>query len=204
MMNSTFLRKDLNDTQRRNRLKYYWKVTILRNPLHRLVSAYRDKIIGSERKPLNFEWSASIMTKYNKTSPDFESYLRWILDTPKDQLNEHFAPMVEIIQPCIVGYHYYGNFKDISTEMALIATRLKIPLMYFIDKDKYFLGPPKRTFNYVKPYFASVSEEVKLALFWNFYKEFEFYYNLFPEESDSHVQYLGVREHIDIYNIFLK
>ena len=204
MTKSTFLRKDLNDKQRRHRLKKYWKVTILRNPLHRLVSAYRDKIIGFERQPLNFEWSASIMTKYNKTSPDFETYLRWIIDTPNDQLNEHFAPMVEIIQPCIVGYHYYGNFNDISTEMSLITAKLGISMNYFIDKDSYITSSQNKTHYFLTSYYASVSEEVKKALFWDFYKEFEFYYNLFPEESDSHVRYLGVQERINPYNDLFK
>ena len=199
-MNSTFLRGDLTNDDRIERLKLYWKVAILRNPLHRLVSAYRDKIISSDLKDHVREWSLSVMQLYNKTTPDFESYLRWVIDTPNNELNEHFAPMVELLQPCRVDYHYYGNFKDLSAEISLIAGKLKVPKKYFVDEDYYTLAPENRTDNFLKYHFSSVSSEVKTALFRDFHDEFEFYYNLFPEENRSHVHLLGITEGISLYN----
>lgn len=196
MSNSTFLRTDLNDTTRLFRLKNYWKAVILRNPLHRLVSAYRDKIIGLDLKPHEKVWSALILKKFNLTSPNFESYLRWIMSMPQKLLNEHFAPMVEILQPCRVGYHYFGNFNDISTEMSLIAAKLGVPLKYFQGINYHPVSSEHRTDKFLSSYYASVSDEVKQALFLYFYTEFEFYYTLFPEESDSHIRYLGIQENI--------
>ena len=199
VMNSTFLRGDLTNDDRIERLKLYRKVAILRNPLHRLVSAYRDKIIGSDLKDHEKEWSLSIMHKYNKTTPDFESYLRWVIDTPNNELNEHFAPMVELLQPCRVDYHYYGNFKDLSTEMSLIADKLQVPKKYFVDEDYYSQSSRNRTGNFIKYHFSTVSSDTKRALFRNFYDEFEFYYNLFPEEDESYIHLLGITEGISLY-----
>ena len=158
------------------------------------MSAYRDKIIGLELKPHEKEWSLSIIRKYNLTKPDFESYLRWIIDTPNRELNEHFAPMVHLLQPCRVGYNYYGNFKDLSMDMSLITHKLGVPLKYFLNFDYYLYDSENRTDNFVVSYYAAVSDEVKKALFWDFYEEFQFYYNLFPEDIVDDFKHLGIDE----------
>lgn len=172
----------------------------MRNPFHRLVSAYRDKIIGLNLKPHEREWSVSILKSYNKSVPDFESYLKWIINTPDRDLNEHFAPMVQLLEPCRVDYNYYGNFKDLSHEMSLIADKLHVSKRYFLDEDYYTDAVQNRTANFLDYYFSKVSTEVKSALFNHLKYELEFYYNLFPEERQSHKRYLGVTEDIPIYS----
>ena len=36
----------------------------------------------------------------------FETYLRWIVDTPNEARNEHFAPIIDLAQPRRVMYNY--------------------------------------------------------------------------------------------------
>ena len=50
IMRTSFLRDGLTDEMRRYKLKHYFKFMMIRNPLERLVSAYRDKI----EPPLEF------------------------------------------------------------------------------------------------------------------------------------------------------
>jgi len=181
------------------RIKSHWKVAILRNPFHRLVSAFRDKIINPDLKPHEREWSLSIMKQYNTSSVDFETYLRWIVDTPDEELNEHFAPMVELLMPCRVNYDYFGNFHDLSKEISIIADKLQVPKELFVDEDYYKVAQGNHTSKYLDYYFSKVSDKTKVDLFHAFHDELEFYYNLFPDESDSHIRYLGVSDNIPLY-----
>lgn len=191
--NSTFLNKNLQDADRVERMKTYWKVAILRNPLERLVSAYRDKIIGKNRKPHEQEWSSEIMEMYNVSEVNFETYLQWIVDKPNKLLNEHFTPLFILTNPCIVRYSYYGNFKRLSEEMQLISERLRVHRRLFSDFDYH--APTNRTENVVADYFATASAAIKTRLFWDFCMEFDFYFSLFPEEIDS-IKHLELNESI--------
>jgi len=189
--NSTFLNTNLEDSDRVDRLKKYWKVSILRNPLERLVSAYRDKIIGKKRKLHEKEWANEIMSMYNVSEVDFETYIKWIVDKHNKKLNEHFAPQYLLANPCVVRYNYYGNFKRLSEEMALISKWLKVHRRLFADFDYH--SQMNRTENLVGNYFSIISDDLKTKLFWDFYLEFDFYFSLFPEELGS-IQILNLGE----------
>ncbi len=164
-------------------MKSYWKVAILRNPLERLVSAYRDKIIGANRKTHEKKWSKEIMSMFNVTEVDFDTYLQWVIKTPNKLLNEHFAPSYLLINPCIVRYNYYGNFKRLSEEMQLVSKHLHVHRRLFADYDYH--SSTNKTENLVATYFSASTTATKRKLFWDFYMEFDYYFSLFPEDIDT-------------------
>jgi hypothetical protein len=61
---------------------------------------------------------------------DFQTYVRWIVDTPNRELNEHFYPMA---QPCRVRYDFYGM--DISTDVRMGVNKLiyQHSMVYHLD-----------------------------------------------------------------------
>ena len=184
---------------------------ILRHPLERLVSAFRNKI----ESPLQFSAIYSLTFEMHKRlileqyqpmkllawiqsngtynlSVEFQTYIRWIIDMPNDKLNEHFSPMILLCQPCRLRYHFYANFKRLSAEMNLVMERYQIPTEYFYDHSKYQAGHD--TSNVVQDYYSTVREELRLALLKDFHQELEFYYLLFPEDDGSHFELLGLTQ----------
>lgn len=121
---------------------------------------------------------------------DFQTYIKWIVDTQNNKLNEHFCPMVHLAQPCRLRYNFYGNFKNFSSDMHMAMKKLNVPTEYFADESHYPSGEGTNTLLY--DYYSTLSKELKLALFRDFYAELDFYYHLFPEERGSHVSILGV------------
>ncbi len=211
-LNSSLENPRLSDKERKKKLSSYWKFTILRNPLERLVSAFRHKL----EAPLKFSSNKYtqcfdkikqyILKKYQKNKFDqwmastgsselnvnFQTYIQWIIDTPNENLNEHFCPMVDLSQPCRIHYDFYGNFKTISGDMNLVLKKHKIPPEYYHDQGYYDSG--KGTATLLQKYYSPLSAELKLALFKDFFMELDYYYHLFPEDRESHVSLLGVKQ----------
>ena len=208
---ASFLNYSLTDSQRLYKIQNYWKFVILRNPLERLLSAFLNKL-SSPLELTSSVWDTFELHKHrimeiyhpNKLKMftsrlfsgelrlDFETFLRWIIDTPNYRLNEHFAPIVELSQPCRVRYHFYGNFKIYSSDMQLITERLGVPHKYFVDKSSH--KPGRETRELMEPFYSQVSRDVKLRLLQNIAEDIAFYYTLFPEERDTHWDILGLRE----------
>lgn len=209
MQQSSFVNPSLTDIQRLEKLAKYWKFTMLRNPLERLVSAFRNKLEG----PLKFAEiynqtfqmiKRSILEKYDpdtykkwhnskgsfELTLNFQTYIRWIIDTPNHQLNEHFSPMIHVCQPCRVKYNFYGNFKDFSSDMHLAMKKLQIPSQYFHDSSYH--DSNKETAAYLHDYYSTLSSDTKAVLFKNFYAEFDFYYHLFPDDRGSSIELLQI------------
>ena len=118
-------------------------------------------------------------------------YLWWIVDTPNKKLNEHFAPMIELMQPCRVRYNFYGNFKTLSNDMKVITDKLNMPNEYFHDGSQMHYTSTNVTSALVEQYYSTVSSKVKKALYKDFHKELDFYFHLFPEERERSIKLLN-------------
>lgn len=205
---SSLVNPYLSDTQRMERISSYWKFTILRNPLERLVSAFRHRLeapldfngaynktfemikrsILEDSKPQEFShWMKS--NGSSKLTVDFQTYIRWIVKMPNEKLNEHFIPMIHMSQPCRLRYNFYGNFKQISAEIKLVMQKFDVPSSYFHDKSYYASGHGTATL--LQKYYSQLDPKVKLALLKDFSTELDFYYHLFPEDRHTHIDLLG-------------
>lgn len=203
----------LSDTERLDKIKTYWKFIVLRNPLERLVSAFRNKLEAplnlSEIYSQTFQMiSRSIVEAYhhNRFSKwkanngkselrvDFHTYIQWIVDTPNEKLNEHFCPMLHISQPCRLQYDFYGNFQHMSTDINLVLDKYQIPANYFHDQSYYSTG--EETATLLQKYYSTVSAQVKQALFRDFHIELDYYYHLFPAERKINMKLLGAYEYV--------
>ena len=112
------------------------------------------------------------------------------MDTPNKELNEHFAPMIELMQPCRVRYNFYGNFKTLSNDMKMITDKLNVSNEYFHEGRKDYTST-NVTSALVEEYYSTVSSKVKKALYKDFYKELDFYFHLFPEERERSIKLLN-------------
>ena len=136
---------------------------------------------------------SDILEKYDPDSEtlDFKTYIKWIVDAPNyEGLDRHFRPTYISKYPCIIQYHYYGNFKHISSDMHKVMDKFNIPRNLYRDSGYY--GSGKNTLDYLEYYYATLDEDLKWALYEDFSIEFDFYYHLFPEEEDSHMKLLGL------------
>lgn len=125
-------------TERRLRLRTYFKVIFVREPLHRFLSAFKDKFIGKNRnfskyireeivkalRPKDFDQNG----ENNITFSEFVQYFS--NDTPR---NPHWRQYEYLCHPCVINYDFIGHLEtlkedgDLTLKMAGIDDRVAFP-----------------------------------------------------------------------------
>ena len=195
--------RDLEDREEAlYKIKNYYKFAIIRNPLERLLSAYKNKL----EHPFDIKFSgefperlkADILNLYDKQQfinwkssaknftdiyPSFVHYLKYMSQFTFTSYNEHFMPFLQLCYPCSIDYDVLLNFKTINYDVYGIMELLGIPTIYY---PSVIAHESKPTITYMAEYFSQVPEAVKALLFEKFAQEMAFYYSIYPEEKDMH------------------
>ena len=114
------------------RFDCYFNFLFVREPLERLVSAYRDKIlvgptygvnIDIVRKYRPHEYNASIK-RYHIT---FSEFVRYVLDerAAGRVLDRHWIPQNELCRPCQHHYDFIGHHETLHNDAKYVVDRLK-------------------------------------------------------------------------------
>lgn len=202
---SSLLNKNLTEFQRLHKVKTYFKFTILRHPLERLLSGYRNKIEPplyglNEKFPNNIK--REILKKiqpdmFNKwlkangtfdVSVTFPDFVNYFIHTDKDIINPHLKPSINTCHPCKIRYTFYGNFQQFGADVKMVADYLGISYTWYRNRSLHSKG--HETKSYLFSYFNQLSKFQKSQLASSLQDELEFYYSLFPLERDSHLPLL--------------
>ena len=197
--------RSLTAEQALHKLQNYYKFAIVRNPLERLLSAYRNKlehpVVYADRKHFPNSLQLFIMSLFRPKQvhswlvspaqdrhiiyPSFREFITYMTMFPLGDYNEHFSPFTEVCHPCAINYDFYGNFKIMDYDIEAVLNYLSIPTSYYP-----FDTPKHNTEQFVNDYYKLVPWKEKKALFDAFQNELDLYYSLHPEESNSHKQLL--------------
>ena len=134
----------LNIQQKVLLLQKYYKFMMYRNPVERLVSAYRSKVQRfplwgfKNNKPL-YNWLRINIYRYKfpflygqwieargmkPIRISFSDFIDYWLDQ-RLNLDEHFQNIFDLCQPCHVHYNYYGNFKTFDANAKVLIEPLR-------------------------------------------------------------------------------
>ncbi|XP_032678228.1 carbohydrate sulfotransferase 11-like [Odontomachus brunneus] len=97
------------------------KFLIVRHPLERLLSAYRDKLEHMKGREYYYKrFGRRIAFKYRlpgnetKLEPTFEEFLRFIVN--EKFFDEHWTPYYQTCEPCAVRYDYILKFETLDRD----------------------------------------------------------------------------------------
>ena len=196
----------LSESEREKRLTTYFKYIFIRNPMERVVSAYLDKIAhplnkSTVRYKNEEKFKASIIKKWRPADysawlkdgkaiyPTFSEYVDYINIINLRNTDEHFKPVAYLCLPCKVKYDFYANFKLLPDDAKAVLDQLDLNSSYY-DYTSFISHKSYKTTDLVTKYFSQLTTAQKEQLFHKYSDELDFYYSLYPEEKDSHLNLL--------------
>lgn len=119
------------------RLQSYTKVLFVREPMERLVSAFRDKFESPNSyyhpvfgKPIisKYRVNASKSALRTGSGVTFPEFIRYLLDVHRPiGMDIHWEPVSQLCSPCLLGYDFIGKFETIEEEANFILHRVGAP-----------------------------------------------------------------------------
>ncbi|KAJ0056315.1 hypothetical protein NL108_004609 [Boleophthalmus pectinirostris] len=162
------------------RLQTYTKVVFAREPMERLVSAYRDKF-ENPNKHYHTVYGRPIIAKYRThPSPEalssgdgvtFTEFVQYLLDVHRPVgMDIHWNLVDNLCHPCLIDYNFIGKFENMQEESNFLLRVMKAPrnltLPQFKDRNP---KDQKTSSEITEKYFAQVSP-------WQRQRVYDFYY----------------------------
>eukprot|EP00066_Takifugu_rubripes_P018616 XP_011607882.1 PREDICTED: carbohydrate sulfotransferase 8 [Takifugu rubripes] len=109
-----------------HRLETYTKIMFVREPLERMVSAYRDKFENPNNyyhslfgKPIISKYRANPSSEALKTGSGviFKEFVQYLLDVHRPVgMDIHWEQMNQLCNPCLIDYDFIGKFENMNEE----------------------------------------------------------------------------------------
>ncbi|XP_027017020.1 carbohydrate sulfotransferase 8-like [Tachysurus fulvidraco] len=119
------------------RLHSYTKVLFIREPMERLVSAFRDKFESPNSyyhpvfgKPIisKYRVNASKSALRTGSGVTFQEFIRYLLDVHRPiGMDIHWEPVSQLCSPCLLDYDFIGKFETIEEEANFLLKRVGAP-----------------------------------------------------------------------------
>ncbi|XP_063803868.1 carbohydrate sulfotransferase 9-like [Pseudophryne corroboree] len=127
-------------------LENYTKVMITRDPLERVVSAYRDKFIRDKgiyySKTIANAIKKELRNNSNTTENiTFEEFARYIVLHNPQYTDTHWKPMYNLCDPCQIQYDIIGKLKTIKQDADFILKVIGAPKKLRYPEIKYSGDP---------------------------------------------------------------
>ena len=121
-----------------HRIHSYYKFLFVRNPLERILSAYRDKFTQYNKytKYFQHKYGKFIIKKYRKNANKvslarghdvrFEEFVNYITDRPSNkEFNPHWAQYYRLCHPCKITYDFIGKMETLDMDAPYVMRKFQ-------------------------------------------------------------------------------
>lgn len=151
-----------------HRLETYTKVMFVREPLERMVSAYRDKFENPNNyyhslfgKPIISKYRANPSWAALKTGSGvtFKEFVQYLLDVHRPVgMDIHWEQANQLCNPCLIDYDFIGKFENMEEESNFLLRWTGAPSNLTLPSFKDRNPNDKRTsMQITQKYFSQVS-----------------------------------------------
>ncbi|XP_062861009.1 carbohydrate sulfotransferase 8 [Trichomycterus rosablanca] len=119
------------------RLRSYTKVLFVREPMERLVSAFRDKFESPNSyyhpvfgKPIisKYRVNASKSALRTGSGVTFQEFIRYLLDVHRPVgMDIHWESVNQLCSPCLLDYDFIGKFETLEEEADFLLRKMGAP-----------------------------------------------------------------------------
>ncbi|MEE6492855.1 hypothetical protein FKM82_016652 [Ascaphus truei] len=141
-------------------LNNYTKVMFTRDPLQRLVSAYRDKFLHAEpyySTTFADMIKAKVGKKLNSTgNVTFEEFVRYIIQENPRYRDTHWKPMFHLCDPCNIQYDIVGKFETMKQDADYVLKTVGAPKNLTFPSIKHYSNESRTNGNISSEYFRNL------------------------------------------------
>ena len=131
-MNFTFL-TDFPPLVAKRKLQEYYKFMFVRDPLARLLSAYKDKFLlnntsffESYGRQIIKQVRSNASANHKGDNVSLKEFLQYVPESRVEDMNEHWMPFYELCQPCAVSYDFVGSFENLESDANQVLKELNV------------------------------------------------------------------------------
>ncbi|XP_030628776.1 carbohydrate sulfotransferase 14 [Chanos chanos] len=179
----------------RYRLQHYFKFLFVREPMARLLSAYRNKF--GEIEAYQRKYGVEIIRRYRKghakdvasagDDVTFTEFVRYLLDEDPERMNEHWMPIYNLCQPCAIGYDFIGSYERLESDAAYVLERVGAPPhVRFPERQTWYKPVTKETLHY---YLCSVPQKLLRELLPKYILDFSLFSYPLPNTTAEHCRH---------------
>uniref|UniRef100_A0A673AWP5 Carbohydrate sulfotransferase n=1 Tax=Sphaeramia orbicularis TaxID=375764 RepID=A0A673AWP5_9TELE len=177
------------------RLKHYFKFMFVREPMERLLSAYRNKF--GEIQSYQKKYGVEIIKRYRKgyvkdssVSGDdvtFAEFVRYLLDEDVERMNEHWMPVYNLCQPCAVSYDFIGSYEHLERDSEFVLQRIKAPpYVHFPERQTWYKPVTTETLHY---YLCSLPQKLLRELLPKYILDFSLFAYPLPNTTTEYCRH---------------
>lgn len=182
----------------RHRLKHYFKFMFVREPMERLLSAYRNKF--GEIESYQKKYGVEIVTRYRKSrgkdaagaaakgdDVTFAEFVRYLLDEDAERMNEHWMPVYNLCQPCAVTYDFIGSYERLEGDSDLVLRRVGAPdAVRFPERQTWYKPVTAATLHY---YLCGLPQKLLRELLPKYILDFSLFAYALPNTTAQHCRH---------------
>ena len=167
---------DVSPEERDRILRTFLKIIIVRHPLDRILSAYRNKLLGGKNTEFQIKYGRDIVRKYRKSSAPpnevkgddvtFEEFVKFLIDKKNDlqYMNEHWMPMYQLCQPCFVHYDFVGSFENLGLDVSALLKKIHASTKVKFPRKQAYYGKSLTAKNVARLYTNFTADEYNSLL----------------------------------------
>ncbi|XP_056402775.1 carbohydrate sulfotransferase 9-like isoform X2 [Hyla sarda] len=111
-------------------LANYTKVMFTRDPIERVVSAFRDKFLHEDDVYYSKTFANIIRRALNihsETNITFEQFAQFIIRENPSYRDTHWRPMYQLCDPCNIQYDFIGKFETLAQDADFVLKTIGAP-----------------------------------------------------------------------------
>ena len=178
------------------KLQTYKKILFVREPLERVLSAYRNKFTTEHNINFHQRYGIKIIKKYRlnftrEPSDDeqvkFNEFVKYLLHLRPDQLHDkHWELQHKICSPCSINYDFIGRYETLKSDAARALEMMGASgKAAFPDIGKGKTGEESKTL--MKEFYSQISQEEFVQLT----EMYKMDYLLFNYHKPSYFEVVG-------------
>ena len=165
----------------KRKLREYYKFMFVREPLSRLVSAWKNKFVLNDTY-FHERFGIKIVKHLRKNSlakskgddVSLKEFLQYITESHVEDMNEHWMPIYELCQPCVVSYNFIGSFENLEVDSNQVLKDLRVnDQVSFPKQQKYYQAGGKSHTSTIN--LAGVSSRLLIKVLTKYSKDYKMF-----------------------------